>query len=383
MFTLIAIVFFAIAISFLCSVFEAVLLSVTPSYISALAEENPDAAARLNIQKENVESPLVAILTLNTISHTVGAAVAGAQAAKVFGDDMLGVFSGVLTFLILFFSEIIPKTIGANQWRQLAPAVSYVLLWLERATKPLIWMSQQVTKTMSESTPEPFVRQEISAMAKMGHESGELDEQESKIVTQMLSAKDVPVTAIMTPRTVIFNLPASMKVEEFVKLHSDKPFTRIPLFQKNNEDIIGYVDRSDIILANYQTPQAQLVKFKRDLLVIPSSARILPLFELMIRRNTQIAVSVDEYGDILGVVTQEDIIESLLGLEIVDLNDPAIDMQQLARSQWEKRMKEKGIVFSADMGHEEARTSVAKDEADESEGEVSTALNKEQSDTSK
>lgn len=199
MITLIIIVFVAISISFLCSVFEAVLLSVTPSYIATLAGTKPAAAARLKKQKENVESPLVSILTLNTIAHTVGAAVAGAQAAKVFGDDMLGVFSGVLTFLILFFSEIIPKTLGANYWRSLAPTVSIALVWMERATLPLIWMSKQVTQLMGKGDEGQYIRQEMSAMAEIGRVSGELDEQESKILTQMLSVKEMPVTTIMTP----------------------------------------------------------------------------------------------------------------------------------------------------------------------------------------
>lgn len=176
MLTLIVIVLVAIGVSFLCSVFEAVLLSVTPSYIASLRQSNPDAAERLQKQKDNVESPLVAILTLNTIAHTVGAAVAGAQAAKVFGDEMLGVFSGVLTFLILFFSEIIPKTIGANYWRAMAPSVSVALVWMERITLPLIWMSNKVTRLLGKGDSGQYIRQEMSAMAKIGHESGELDE---------------------------------------------------------------------------------------------------------------------------------------------------------------------------------------------------------------
>ncbi|MCL1073418.1 CNNM domain-containing protein [Shewanella dokdonensis] len=348
MFALTITVLVAISISFLCSVFEAVLLSVTPSYIANLRSSAPQAAARLEQQKQHVESPLVAILTLNTIAHTVGAAVAGAQAAHVFGDEMVGVFSGVLTFLILFFSEIIPKTIGANYWRQLAPGVSLMLLWMERLCLPLIWASNKVTKLIGKGDSGQYIRQEISAMAKIGVESGELNRQESKILTQMMKARDMPASAIMTPRTVMFTLPAAMSQQEFVQEHLHKPFTRIPLYQDDHDNIIGYINRTDVLLAERYTPQAPIADVKRQLLVVPDSARILPLFELMIKRNTQIAMVVDEYGSTRGLVSLEDIIESLLGLEIVDLNDPAIDMQQLARQLWEKRMQDKGIHLSED-----------------------------------
>ncbi|ARD23313.1 CNNM domain-containing protein [Shewanella japonica] len=348
MITLIIIVFIAIAISFLCSVFEAVLLSVTPSYIANLAKTNPKAAKRLDKQKQNVESPLVSILTLNTIAHTVGAAVAGAQAAKVFGDEMLGVFSGVLTFLILFFSEIIPKTLGANYWRSLAAPVSLILVWMERLTKPLIWMSSQVTKLMGKGDEGQYIRQEMSAMAEIGLRSGELDKQESSILTQMLSVKEMPVSAIMTPRTVMFKLPIHLSQGEFVQQFLAKPFTRIPVYEDDPDNIIGYVNRNNIIQAERYTPKESIGVLKKNLLVIPETAKILPIFELMIKRNTKIAMIVDEYGSGEGIVTLEDIVESLLGLEIVDSNDPVTDMQQLARKLWGTRMKHKGIVLSDD-----------------------------------
>ncbi|RTR38461.1 HlyC/CorC family transporter [Shewanella canadensis] len=348
MITLIVIVAVAIGISFFCSVFEAVLLSVTPSYVATLGHSNPEAAKRLRKQKDNVESPLVSILTLNTIAHTVGAAVAGAQAAKVFGDEMLGVFSGVLTFLILFFSEIIPKTLGANYWRSLAPSVSIALLWMERLTKPLIWMSQQVTQLLGKGDEGQYIRQEMSAMAKIGHESGELDEQESLILTQMLSVKEMPVTAIMTPRTVMFSLSGALSQEEFAIKHKGTPFSRIPIYDKEPDDVIGYINRNDIMLAERKTPQAPISELKRNLVVVPETAKILPLFQLLIKRNTKIAIVVNEYGTGEGIVTLEDIVESLLGLEIVDTNDPVTDMQQLAHKLWEKRIKDKGIRLSDD-----------------------------------
>ncbi|QSX34834.1 HlyC/CorC family transporter [Shewanella avicenniae] len=348
MITLIVIVLLALSFSFLCSVFEAVLLSVTPSYIATLRQNNFNVAERLAKQKDNVESPLVAILTINTISHTVGAAVAGAQAAKVFGDELLGVFSAVLTFLILFFSEIIPKTIGANYWRSLAPSVSLILLWMERITRPLIWMSNKVTRLLGKGEVGQYVRQEISAMAAIGLESGELNPQESKILTQMMKARDISAHSIMTPRIVMFSLPVQLTVAEFAEKHRNRPFTRIPVYQDEPDNVIGYVTRTDLLLEAHKQPDCPIGELKQSLLVVPETAKLLPLFELMIKRNTQIAMVADEYGTGLGLVTLEDIIESLLGLEIVDVNDPATDMQKLARNLWKRRMKDKGIRLSED-----------------------------------
>ncbi|WP_298768671.1 CNNM domain-containing protein [uncultured Shewanella sp.] len=346
MFTLIIIVLIALSVSFICSIFEAVLLSVTNSYITSLSQSDTASAARLKKQKDNIDSPLVSILTLNTMSHTVGAAVAGAQASKIFGDHMFGVFSAILTFLILFFSEIIPKTIGANHWRRLAPFTSLCILWMERSTFPLIWLSNLATRCLGKGDQGLYIRQEISSMAQIGKESGELDEQESHILIQMLSVKEMPVTTIMTPRTVVFKLSMSMTLQDFIYQHQYAPFSRILIYDSNPDDIVGFVHRHDAINAAKVTPAEYLAILKQPLLIVPETAKILPLFQLMIKRSTKIAMVVDEYGCDLGIITLEDIIESLLGLEIVDSNDPATDMQQLARQLWQKRIQEKGIRIS-------------------------------------
>ena len=345
MITLLFIVIFAISISFLCSVFESVLLSVTPSYIASLKEHNPHAAARLHKQKQNIDSPLVSILTLNTISHTMGASVAGAQAAIVFGSEMLGVFSAVLTFLILFLSEIIPKIIGANHWRKLAPMVSICLYWMERLTLPLIWLSQKVTGFLGKGDNNLYMRQELSAMNQLAKDSGELSEQESQILTQMLSMKDMSVTHIMTPRTVIFKLPTTMTNEQFIAEHLSSPFTRFPVYQDDRDNVIGYVNRNDIILQASLSPQTAIGDYVKSLLVLQSSVSVLPLFQTMIKRNSKMALVVDEYGSSEGIVTIEDIIETLIGLEIVDSKDIAPDMQALARKLWQRRIKSKGLVI--------------------------------------
>lgn len=348
MITLLFIVFFAIFISFLCSIFEAVLLSVTPSYIAHLKEQHPHAAARLHQQKQNIDSPLVSILTLNTISHTMGASVAGAQAAIIFGSELLGVFSAVLTFLILFFSEIIPKTIGANHWRKLAPAVSLCLYWMEKFTFPLIWLSRKITGLLSKNDGHHYIRQELSAMNQMAKDSGEFSEQESQILTQMLAMKDMTVSDIMTPRTVMFRLPASVTNEQFMRQHLSSLFTRIPVYQNERDNIIGYVNRNDIILHASQTPNEAIGVLVKSLLVVQSSVSVLPLFQTMIKRNSKMVLVVDEYGESEGIVTIEDIIETLIGLEIVDSKDIAPDMQALARKLWLRRIKNKQLVIYTD-----------------------------------
>ncbi|MBY5992825.1 CNNM domain-containing protein [Ferrimonas balearica] len=338
----------AIGVSFICSVFEAVLLSVTPSYIAGLKAERPKAAANLAELKENVEAPLVGILTLNTIAHTAGAAGAGAQAAAVFGSQALGLFSAVLTFAILFFSEIIPKTLGANYWRTLAPSVAIGLKWMVTLCKPLIWFSMKMTALMGKGEAGHYVRAEMTAMADIGAESGELNEQESSILKQMLKARSVPVSAIMTPRTVIHSLSQDLTLTEFTHLHGKRRFSRVPVYNEDSDDIVGYITRSEALLAEKHTPKAPLKSIRHSIIAVPESARLMTLLELLLKKHTQIAIVVDEYGSVLGLVTMEDIVESLLGLEIVDLSDPATDMQQVARKLWEHRQKQRKIRLSKD-----------------------------------
>ncbi|GLS84038.1 hemolysin [Paraferrimonas haliotis] len=330
----------------MCSIMEAVLLSVTPSYVANLKQTSPAAANRLANQKDNVEAPLAAILTLNTVAHTAGAAGAGAQASKVFGDHMLGIFSAILTLLILFLSEIIPKTLGANYWRQLAPSVSLMLLWLGKLMAPLVWVSLQLSKVLGRAEPGHYVRQEMSAMADIGREQGELDESESKFLKKMLNAREMAVTAVMTPRTVMFSMNQDTSLQDYHRHHNNSPFSRIPVFEGNPDNVTGYVMRNDLLLAEKSGPTQPLASLKKTITVIPETAKILDVFELLIKRHSQIAMVVDEYGDIQGLVTQEDIIESMLGLEIVDSNDPVTDMQRLARRLWQHRIKEKGIKIS-------------------------------------
>ena len=338
----------ALVISFFCSVFEAVLLSITPSYIAHLRQESPKTAARLEKQKQHIDAPLIAILTFNTLAHTAGAAGAGAQAATVFGSDALGVFSAVLTLLILLFSEIIPKTIGANSWRALAPSVSWCLSILSFFTWPLTRCITLLTTLFGRAEPHAYIRQEMHAMADIGHASGELAEQESSILKQMLKARDLRVSAIMTPRTVMFSVADDMTLHDFVSQYRDNPFSRIPIYQERQDEIIGYVFRNDILVQEKHAPEATLHSLKKDLIAVLEQASLLSTVKLLMHKKVQIALVVNEYGSPQGVITMEDLLESLLGLEIVDSKDPAADMQHLARSIWEKRIQDNIVTISED-----------------------------------
>lgn len=335
----------AIGISFICSILEAVLLSVNSAYIVMIEKEGKKAGALLKGFKRNIGQPLAAILTLNTISHTIGAAVAGAQAAVVFGNAYLGVFSGVLTLLILIFSEIIPKTVGARYWRELAPVSAHILKHMIWMLYPFVKLSESLTKGLhTEPTLSGFSREEFSAMADLSSEEGLLEEQESHFIKSLLLLRTMKVKDAMTPRTVMFSLPDKLLVDEYFHKYDQVFFSRVPIFSKTNENIIGYVFRSDLLLAKARgNGQKKLSSYIRP---IPAIVAIMPLkvvFNRLIEERTHIMLVVDEYGSVQGIITLEDVIETALGLEIVDEKDKTVDMQKEARKLWNKRMKDKGI----------------------------------------
>lgn len=335
----------AIGVSFICSILEAVLLSVNSAYIVMMEKEGKKAGKLLKGFKRNIGQPLAAILTLNTISHTIGAAVAGAQATVVFGDAYLGVFSGVLTLLILIFSEIIPKTIGARYWRELAPVSAHILKHMIWLLYPFVKLSESLTRGLhNEPTLSGFSREEFSAMADLSTEEGLLEAQESHFIKNLLLLRSMRVKDAMTPRTVIFSLPDKLLVDEYFHKYDKVFFSRVPIYSNTNENIIGYVFRSDLLLAKARgNGQKKLSNYIRP---IPAIVAIMPLkdvFSLLIEERTHIMLAVDEYGSVQGIITLEDVIETALGLEIVDEKDKAIDMQKEARKLWNKRMKDKGI----------------------------------------
>lgn len=343
---LIAYVMLALGVSFLCSIMEAVLLSITPSFIEMRAKDGSRTAAKLYALKTDIDRPLAAILSLNTVAHTVGAAGAGAQAAYVYGDAAIGIFSGILTLLILVFSEIIPKTLGAIYWRHLAAPVTRLLIPTIWITWPLVKLSQAITRLLSPAERQDAIsREEISAMAELGEEQGLLAASESRIIQNLFRFSSLRVKDIMTPRIVVFALPETLTVQEVVEEHHEFRFSRIPIYTETRDDVTGYVLKDDILLKAAQDKgRLTLRELKRDMLVVPDALPLHELFERMLDRLEHIALVVDEYGGVGGVVSMEDVVETILGLEIVDEVDSAEDMQHLARRQWLSRARRLGIV---------------------------------------
>ena len=339
----------AIGVSFICSVLEAVLLSISPSYIATLRKQNHPAAAKLTALKDNIDRPLASILTLNTIAHTIGAATAGAQATIVFGSEWLGVFSGVLTIGILLLSEIVPKTIGATYWRQLAPFSATMLRWMVLLLIPLVWVSEQITRRLSRGHEQPKLRDEISAMALLAHETGELGEGESKILTNLLQFRDVSVTKIMTPRPVLFRVDAEQTINEFLSQHKNSPFSRPLVYSEQSDNIVGFVHRLELFAESQAGKGGQEIGvLMRPLPVIMNNVSVPKAFERLMQERSQLILIVDEYGTVQGLVTLEDIFESLVGEEIVDEADKNTDMQQLAFQRWEKWKKKHGVIQNND-----------------------------------
>lgn len=342
---LISYVLLALVISFLCSISEAVLLSIRRSYVQTLQAEKPDTATMLTGLLENLDRPLAAILSLNTIAHTVGAAGAGAQAAAVFGDAIIGVFSGILTLLILVLSEIIPKTLGATHWRRLAPVVGRSLVWLITLMKPFVWLSERITSLITDGKAGiAFTRDEFAAMVHIGAKQGQLESRESRIFQNIMKLDGLGVTDIMTPRLVVFSLAETTTVATFAKTHAEQPFSRIPVYGETPDEVSGFVIKSDVLTQFAKNEgEKTLGDIKRPLTTVPETLSLSDLFETLIEKRDHIALVVDEYGTVDGLVTLEDVIETVLGLEIVDELDTVEDMRALARKKWEDRASALGI----------------------------------------
>lgn len=332
----------AIGVSFICSILEAVLLSVRPSYIVSIEAERPVLAKKLTDLKNEIDRPLAAILSLNTVAHTVGAAGAGAQAAIVFGDAALGIFSGVLTLLILVLSEIIPKTIGATFWKKLTPMVAAILPPLIWAMWPLVKLSQGITYLMGGTGEGAISRAEIAAMADVGERAGVVEEGESRILRNLLRFDKLTVQDIMTPRTVVYALPQSKSVGEALEAIDEMRFSRIPIFGETIDDVTGFVLKTDILMkAIKRGKKTLLANLKRDLMHVPNDMNLQTLFENLLESNAHIALVQDKFGGTAGVVSLEDVVETLIGLEIVDEADTIADLQMLARRKWEERTKKR------------------------------------------
>jgi CBS domain containing-hemolysin-like protein len=335
----------ALGFSFLCSVAEAVLLSVTGGHIAVLEKQGHPAGKVLRRLKSDINRPLAAILTLNTIAHTVGAAGAGAQAAVVFGNAYLGVASAVLTLLILVFSEIIPKTLGAHYWKQLAPLTAYSLKALVWLLYPFVKLSEWLTQSLTHGPSlRGFNRAELAAMAELSSREGLLPQRESRILKNLLSLHEARVQDAMTPRTVVFSVAEDMTVGEFFAKHETEPFSRIPIHGSGTDEVTGFVLRADLLLAQARgDTDAPVSALRRELPVVPGSIPLAQAFDQLLEQRSHMVLVVGEYGGADGILTLEDVLETLLGLEIVDEVDRATDMQQVARRLWRRRAKKMGL----------------------------------------
>lgn len=345
-------VFFAVAIvvSFLCSTWEAVLLSVTPAYAQLQLKDGTGTGRHLQAFKQNIDRPLAAILTLNTIAHTVGAIGVGSQATLLFAASHPLITSllipALMTLGILVLSEIIPKTLGATYWRELAPFTVVCLLWVMRALAPLVWLSERITRLLKkENDGGVLSRRDFLALTELGADQGALADGESQIIRNLLKFRRLRACDAMTPRTVMHCADARLSIAEFHAAEPEMRFSRIPLHHGDPDDIEGYVLKSEILAALLDERGAEpLTSLRRDLTAFLDKSPIGTAFEVLLRAGEHIALVVDEYGGVAGLITLEDVIETLLGLEITDETDTATDMQQLAREQWQKRARALGLL---------------------------------------
>ncbi len=366
------IIFFLVSItfSFLCSLWEASLLTIPPSYVEARSQEGTEVGKILKSFKENVDRPLAAILTLNTIAHTVGAIGVGAQATKIWPGNttMTGiVVPTVMTLAILILSEIIPKTLGATYWQKLAPFTARTLRITILILTPLVWLSQQITKLLKGSGHHVTMsRGDMAALATLSEREGVIESNESLMMQNLLRSRDIQVKDIMTPRTVMVAASARQSIDEFLAQHAELHFSRIPIFEESIDEISQYVLKDTVLLAGYRGRGSEpLASLARPLITVDADIPMPIVFETLVSKREHIALVLGEFGGTAGIVSQEDVIETLLGLEIVDETDDTVDMQELAQQFRRERLERNvsispedapdGVVVTKGMSAAEAR----------------------------
>ncbi|CAM3353723.1 CNNM domain-containing protein [Aequorivita lipolytica] len=352
----------SIFFSFLCSILEAALLSFTPTYLRMKTQSGKSYAKTLTNFKKDIDKPLIAILTLNTIAHTVGAILVGVQAEKLpfkvdlWGMNIVGVVSAIMTMLILVVSEIIPKTIGATYWKKLGPFTATFLKVIIFPLKytGILWLLLFVTRMVGKSAHvSTMSREEFMAITDVAEEEGVFEENETTVIKNLLVFKSVKAKDVMTPFPVVTLEDEKTTLQKFHSRHKNLRFSRIPVFRDKTHNISGFVLRDDILEEIVEERGDKLLSdIKREIYMISAEKPIPDLFETFIKQRVHIAAVVDEFGNTIGVVTMEDIIETLLGLEIMDESDNIEDMQLQARKNWEKRAKKMGIEIDDDLNEE-------------------------------
>ena len=330
----------AMAVSFLCSILEATLMSTPISYITMREEEGYKPAARFKEYKQDPSRAIAAILSLNTIANTIGAAGVGSQATRLFGSQWFGLVSALMTILILVFSEIIPKTLGTTRWKSLMGFATVMIRGLIFLMYPLVLLIELLSGLITpEDAEEPAVsRDEVSAMANVAEEEGDLEEDENTIIQNLISMDEVKAFDVMTPRVVCEIAPESMTLKSFYKNKRYRHHSRIPVYADNDEYITGYILRMEALqLMAEDKFDLTLGEIRRDVATFDEDTTLDVIWDEMLSKDEQIAIIINEYGSFQGIITLEDVIETLLGSEIVDENDTVRDMQQLALERWKKR----------------------------------------------
>jgi len=341
------IIFFllSVGISFLCSVLESVLLSVNMSYVAVLEKERPSVGKLLRHHKENINKSIASILILNTIANTLGAAAVGAQASKIFGNDAVVYVSVILTFAILFISEIIPKTIGAIYWKQLAPVAAYfirVFIWI---TYPIILSTLAVTNRISKGKTDAhsLTKQELLESMLMSEDEGIIDEKESDVIENILNLDNIKVSEVLTPRSVVFALDENMKIKDVIKSQpAIFKFSRIPIYRGSFEEVTGLVLTKKIFKQALEDDTVPLCAIKKDMFSINENIPVSKALDLFISKKDHMFLVTDNYDQTEGIITLEDCVETILGVEIMDESDTTEDMRELAKRKMKLKRKEKG-----------------------------------------
>jgi len=332
---LIAFAVLSIAVSFVCSILEAALLSITPSYIAQQKVARPRLWERLRVLKDQIDQPLAAILTLNTVAHTVGATGVGAQVVKLYGDAYLGIASAVMTLLILVLSEIVPKTIGARYWVQMAPFLPSVLNGMIFTLRPFIWMSDRIMNLFGGHSVQHDIRLEIKALALLGRELDKIDADEQRAISNILDLHEINVRQIMTPRIVCETVAPGATVADFVEQLKVQQFSRYPVIDEE-EIPLGLVFRHDVIGADPAQPVTSLMK---PVTVVSDQENVEGLLSRFINERQHLFLIYDEYGGWMGLVTMEDVIEAIIGQSILDETDDIPNLRRHAKRRWKNRLK--------------------------------------------
>ncbi len=334
----------SVGVSFLCSILESVLLSINMSYVAVLEKERPVVGKLLKHHKENINKSIASILILNTIANTLGAAAVGAQAAKLFGNDAVVYVSVVLTFAILFLSEIIPKTIGAIYWKQLAPISAHAIRFFIFITYPIILTTLFVTNRISKGNDEinSLTKEELLESMLLSEDEGVIDEKESDVIENILNLDNIKVGEVLTPRSVVFALDESMSIKEIIETKEDIfKFSRIPLYKETIEDVVGIVMTKKIFKQALEDDSVKVGDIKKDIFAINENVPVSKALDLFIAKKDHMFLVMDNYDQTEGIVTLEDCVETILGVEIVDESDTTEDMRELAKLKMKQRRKEK------------------------------------------